>query len=94
MPGDDTDPSVLLDMGNDHVLLDNVDDTENISQSALGELHPQSTTSRSGRKMNLPARFFGLVCHVHLLVPSYFKAGLGFRPSWVNVSTNSEVTSV
>ena len=28
-----------------------------------------------------------------LLVPSYFKAGLGFRPSWVKVSTNSEVTS-
>ena len=29
-----------------------------------------------------------------LLVPSYFKADLGFRPSWVKVSTNSEVTSV
>ena len=28
-----------------------------------------------------------------LLVPSYFKAGLGFRPSWVKVSSNSEVTS-
>ena len=29
-----------------------------------------------------------------LLVPSYFKAGLGFRPSWVKVPTNSEATSV
>ena len=57
MPGDDTDSSVLLDMGNDHVLIDNVDDTENISQSAPCHLCPQSTTSRSGRKINLPARF-------------------------------------
>ena len=57
MPGDDTDSSVLLDTGNDHVLIDNVVDTENISQSATGDLRQQSTTSRSGRKINLPARF-------------------------------------
>ena len=57
MPEDDTDSSVLLDKGNDHVLLDNVDDTENISQSAPGDLLPQSTTSRSGMKINLPAQF-------------------------------------
>ena len=57
MPGDDNDSSVLLDTGNDHVLIDNVGDTENISHSAPGDLCPQSTTSRSGRKINLPARF-------------------------------------
>ena len=37
MPGDDTDSSILLDRGNNHVLIDN-DDTENISQSAPGQV--------------------------------------------------------
>ena len=57
MPGDDTNSSILLDTENDHVLIDNGDDTENISQSAPGDLRPQSRTSRLGRKINLPARF-------------------------------------
>ena len=39
-PGDDTDSSVLLDMGNDHILLDNVDDKENNSQSGPGDQQP------------------------------------------------------
>ena len=42
MPGDDTDSSILLDTGNYHVLFDNVDDTENISQSAPADLRLQS----------------------------------------------------
>ena len=60
MPGDDTDSSNISDTGNDDVLLDDVDDTENISLSAGCDLRPQSRTSRTGRKVNLPARFLDL----------------------------------
>ena len=45
IPGDDTDSSILLDMTNDDVLLDDIDDTENISLSAPCDLLQQSRTS-------------------------------------------------
>ena len=50
----------MLDTGNDAVLLDDVDDTKNISLSASGDLRRQSRTSRTGRKINLPDRFLDL----------------------------------
>ena len=40
-------------MTDDVLYLDDIDDTENISLSAHGDLRSQSRTSRSGRKINL-----------------------------------------
>ena len=57
IPGDDTDSSFLLHMGNDDVVLYNIDNMEHISLFAPGDLLPQTRTSRTGRKINLPARF-------------------------------------
>ena len=50
----------MLDTGNDDVLLDDVDDTKHVSLSASSDLRRQSRTSRTGRKVNLPARFLYL----------------------------------